>query len=124
MGTELRLVALDAGFIKPNTISTEGYLKLGDTSKHIKMPKPYIQPDEIDKLVKCFALYAFYPDSMWYLVQEAETNENLYNQLMKEYKSKFFVGNHQVGGKTKLSHLSKYCAVHDISSSYDFHVVA
>ena len=42
---------------------------------------------------------------------------------MKEYKAKFFVGNHQVGGKTKLNHMSKYCAVHDISSSYDFHVV-
>ena len=124
MGTELRQVALDAGFIKSDTISTEGYLRLGDTSKFIKMPKPYIQPDEIDKLVKCFALYAFYPDNMWHLVHEAETNEKLYNQLMKEYKSRFFVGSHQVGGKTKLSHLSKYCAVHDISSSYDFHVVA
>ena len=80
--------------------------------------------EEVDKLVKCFSLYAFYPDNMWHVVQQAETDQKLYDQLMKEYRSKFFVGNHQVGGKTKLSHLSKYCAVHDISSSYDFHVVA
>ena len=80
--------------------------------------------EEVDKLVKCFSLYAFYPDNMWHVVQQAETDQKLYDQLMKEYRSKFFVGNHQVGGKTKLSHLGKYCAVHDISSSYDFHVVA
>ena len=61
---------------------------------------------------------------MWDLVQQAETDDDLYNQLMIEYKSRFFIGNHQVGGKTKLSHFSKYCANHDISSSYDFHDVA
>ena len=125
MGTELRDIAIKAGFLDSNSPpNTVGYLKLGEGSYALKMPKPYVQEEEVDKLVKCFSLYAFYPDNMWHVVQQAETDQKLYDQLMKEYRSKFFVGNHQVGGKTKLSHLSKYCAVHDISSSYDFHVVA
>lgn len=124
MGTELRDIAIKAGFIKDSAISVNGYLSFGENSYPMKMPKPYIQPHEIDRLVKCFVLYAYYPDDMWNIVKKAETDNNLYDQLMKEYKSKFFVGNHQVGGKTKLSHLDKYCATHDISSSYEFHVVA
>ena len=125
MGTELRDIAIKAGFLDSNSPpNTVGYLTLGEGSYALNMPKPYVQAEEVDKLVKCFSLYAFYPDNMWHVVQQAETDQKLYDQLMKEYRSKFFVGNHQVGGKTKLSHLSKYCAVHDISSSYDFHVVA
>lgn len=123
-GTELRTVAVKAGFLNQDFLNTDGYLTMGEDTAALRMPKPYIQSDEIDRLVKCFSLYAFYPDSMWHLVQQAEFDEKLYNKLMKEYRSKFFIGNYQVGGKTKLAHLNKYCAAHDISSSYDFQVVA
>ena len=56
MGTELRDIAIKAGFLDSNSPpNTVGYLKLGDGSYALKMPKPYVQEEEVDKLVKCFA---------------------------------------------------------------------
>lgn len=119
-GTELRQVAIDAGFIQPdhNTPGV-GYLDW-EQDIGIHMPKPYLQRDEMTRLMKTFSLYAYYPDEMWPLVQKAEYDEVLYDQLMKRYKTEFFGSQYQEGGKTKIAHLNKFCAKHDISSSYVF----
>lgn len=123
-GTELRRIAEDAGFIKPddNTQGT-GFLDF-DNDTAIKMPPPYVQPAEATKLVKTFSLYAYYPEDQWDIVRKAEDDEKLYNKLMANYKTEFYPGEYQVGGNQRLAHLQKFCAQHDASSSYEFEIVA
>ncbi len=119
-GTELRDVAIQEGFIEPdhNTPGT-GYLDW-EQDAGIKMPKPYLQRDEMTTLVKVFALYAYFPDDMWPLIKQAETDEKLRDELMNKYKSEFFGSKYQEGGKTKLAQLNRYCNKHDESASYQF----
>jgi radical SAM superfamily enzyme YgiQ (UPF0313 family) len=114
-GTELRTIAEEAGFVKKDDMTAgTGFLDLtGNFS--IKMPKPYIQPEEATNLVRTFALYAYYPESQWHLVKQAETNVDVYNKLMADYRSKFFPGNYEIGGKTR-----KTCLKHDASSTYQW----
>lgn len=107
-GTKLRTVAEEAGFVSKDLILNGGYLD----DWVLDMPKPYLQKDEVNSLVNTFALYAYYPEDVWHLVEKAETDEKLYQDLMSKYTAEHYVGDQQVGGKTR------YCAKHDISSTY------
>lgn len=109
-GTKLRTVAEQAGFVDKDLTLNGGYLD----DWVLDMPKPYLQKEEVYSLVDTFALYAYYPQEMWYLVERAETDKQLYDKLMSEYMKQHFVGNTQVGGRTR------FCAKHDISSTYLF----
>ena len=120
-GTELRDIAVEAGFIKrDDKIKMAGFLNFDNSDTGIKMPKPYLQQDEMAKLAKTFSLYAYYPEEIWDLVRESETNEKLYDELMKNYKQNFYFGEFHSGGADKIQYLNKFCAKHDISSTYQW----
>lgn len=124
-GTRLRTIAEEAGFISRDDTTVGngiGYLDFEEEIS-IKMPKPYIQPDEATKMIKTFSLYAYYPDNMWDLVKKAEDDPKLFDELMANYKKEFYPGEIQIGGKSRLAHLQKFCGQHDISTSYNFEVV-
>jgi len=119
-GTKLRDMAIEGGFIKPDDdVGGNGFLTEND-DEGIIMPKPYLQRDEMYKLSKTFSLYAYYPESMWDIVKKAETDEKLWEHLMKEYKENFYPGEFQIGGEQRVVHLNKYCAKHDISSTFQW----
>ncbi len=122
-GTVLRQVAIDNNFIKgDHNTPGIGYLDW-DVDVGIDMPKPYLQRDEMTRLVKAFALYAYYPDEMYPIIKRSETDEALYDELMATYKAGFFGSDYQLGGNEKITHLSKHCVKHDISASYNYEVV-
>ena len=119
-GTDLRRVAVENKFIPSDFINSEGSTEQGGgylDDWYLKMPKPYLQLDEVERLVKTFALYAFFPKDRWDEVYKAETDEKLYNKLMDEYQSKFFADIQQ-GGKDRIN--ATYCAQHDATSTYKF----
>jgi anaerobic magnesium-protoporphyrin IX monomethyl ester cyclase len=120
-GTQLRRVAVEAGFMNKDHINGWDSGAIGGgfmDSWALTMPKPYIQADELQGVTKCFALYAFFEDARWSEIYEAETNEELRKQLMQEYTKAFFEP-YQQGGADRIQ---KFCAMHDHSSSYQWEV--
>lgn len=113
-GTELRRIAEEAGFIDKDLILSGGYLD----NYYLKMPEPYLQPEDVFRLNKTFALYSYYDDDMWSEIYKSETDDELYAELMKRYKEEFFIGDNQIGGKTRISEIG--CVKHDPSSTYIF----
>lgn len=118
-GTELRKMAEDAGFLRSN-VQTDSVGLFDPDHFALNMPKPYLQADEVSRLAKTFSLYAYYPEEMWDKVQRAETDEQLYDELMATYKEQFFGSEYQVGGAEKISQFAKFCGKHDASSTYIF----
>ena len=45
----------------------------------------------------------------------------MFTALMDKYKADFYIGDYQVGGKTRINHLNG-CVKHDPSSTYVFEV--
>lgn len=106
-GTELRDIAVKAGFISGDFSwnledKTKDYNDGAFTSL-IKMPKPYLQPEEIKQIVDLFPLYAYFPDEMY---PEIERPEN-YEELMAIYKSEYYATDYQEGGQEKIERLNK-----------------
>ena len=118
-GTELRNVAINAGFMDPNHINSDSKNDIGGflDSWILKMPAPYLQPNDVEQLVKTFSLYAYYDKSAWPLIKKAETDDQLYSELLENYKKDFFT-DFQSGGKDRIEKL--YCANHDPTSTYHF----
>jgi anaerobic magnesium-protoporphyrin IX monomethyl ester cyclase len=119
-GAKLRQVAVDAGFLSADYISGNidsdmggGYLD----SWALNMPEPYLQEADVRQLTRTFALYAHFDESRWPEIQAAETNDELYQELMQQYQAEFF-GDVQQGGTDRIS--SKFCAKHDATSTYRF----
>ena len=124
-GTHLRQVALDAGFIPPEYVNSGGLLADNEKWSNLRMPKPYLQPEETHNLLKTLPLYAFYKEEEWDMVREAETNEQLYQELLATYRSIFYYGEYQAGGKERngyLKNAQKFCNKHDISTTYNWEV--
>lgn len=99
--TELREIAVENNFISPDHLNSEFLTDLSGGTLggwDIKMPAPYLQPHDVEQLVKCFALYAYYPEDMWIKILAAETNPELYHKLITQYKQEFFT-EFQRGGK-------------------------
>ena len=115
-GTKLRDMAVEAGFIDPSIIMSGGFLD----QYFLKMPKPYLQKDDVFKLAKTFPLYAFYEDDMYDTIRRAETDEKLFQELLKGYTDVFYHGEYQIGGKDKINHIGFACAQHDPSQTYKF----
>lgn len=109
-GTELRDIAVKAGFMKADlTWTLEQKISQGDGSNDgfrtplIKMPKPYLQPDEITDLVQLFPLYAYYPDEMW---PEIDAKENI-DKLLEIRNREYYGAEYQEGGQEKIDRLQK-----------------
>jgi radical SAM superfamily enzyme YgiQ (UPF0313 family) len=119
-GTDLRATAVEAGFLDPSHINGNGETdQMGGYLDNwvLKMPKPYLQKEEVHRLVKTFSLYAHFPDSYWPQIKKAETDDKLYKMLMDQYQKEFF-GDIQQGGKDRIN--QKYCSNHDITATYEF----
>jgi anaerobic magnesium-protoporphyrin IX monomethyl ester cyclase len=122
-GTDLRKQAEKAGFLDPKYIcGWESKSALGGGFMDdwvIRMPEPFLQPDDVHKLVKTFALYAHFGPEKFEIVECAETDEKLYKELFNTYKQEFF-GDIQEGGADRIQ---RFCAMHDSSSTYNFETV-
>jgi len=118
-GTELRKLAVESGFLNNDHIngfnSRETFGGFLDTWS-LKMPEPYLKEDDVKRLIKTFSLYAYYDESMWELIKKAETDDDLYNQLLEKYKKEFFA-DFQEGGNVRIARLQKYCSHHDATST-------
>ncbi len=120
-GTKLRQIAVDAGFMDPDHINgwDSGEIGGGFMDKWaLTMPEPYIQQSDLDGIIKTFALYCFYSDEHWTRIRLAETDEQLRQEYMKDYTSKFF-DQYQQGGADRIQ---KFCALHDHTSTYHWEV--
>lgn len=118
-GTELRTLAVENGFLNPNHINGWDSKELGGgylDNWVLKMPKPYLQSEEVDALTKTFALYAHFDKSMWEEIKQAETDNAVLEKLFNRYKKEFF-GDIQQGGADRIK---AFCAKHDSSSTYNF----
>ena len=120
-GTKLRQIAVDAGFMDADHINGWESGAIGGgfmDSWALKMPKPYLQPEELAGLVKCFALYSYFGDERWIEIESAETDDTLYLPLIEEYKEQFFEPIQQGGNER----IAKFCAMHDHTSTYQWEV--
>jgi radical SAM superfamily enzyme YgiQ (UPF0313 family) len=121
-GTVLRKLAVEAGFMDPNYVS--GSMAQGNggflDNWIVRMPKPYLQPEEVDALVRTFSLYAYFDRQRWPEVERAESDSELYQTLMHEYRQGFFSDTH-LGGKDRIE--KKSCVKHDVTATYDFQEV-
>jgi hypothetical protein len=117
-GAKLRQIAVDAGFLDPNYISGNTDSDMGGgylDSWVLTMPEPYLQEHQVRQLVKTFALYAYFDESLWPEIEQAETNADLYKKFMDQYQREFF-GDLQRGGADRI----RTCVKHDVSSSYEY----
>ena len=120
-GTESRRVAVEAGFLDPNHINGYGETEVGGGYLDhwaLKMPAPYLQEHDVKQLLRTFCLYAYFPESMWDTIREAETDSALYSTLMDRYRREFFADIQQ-GGADRI----KLCGQHDATSTYEFSTV-
>ena len=116
-GTKLREMAVEAGFVDPDIIMSGGFLD----SYFLKMPKPYLQKEDVFQLAKAFPLYAYYDDDMYDLIRKAETDDKLFNELLEGYKDSFYQDDYQIGGNQKIAQIGYAgCAKHDQAQTYKF----
>lgn len=119
-GTILRKMSVENGFLSDTYINGENSSEMGGGYLDrwaLRMPEPYLQEEDVKGLTKTFALYSHFPKSMWEEVREAETNDDVYARLMKQYQQEFF-GDIQQGGADRIK--SKFCSKHDMTSTYEF----
>ena len=120
-GTELREMALKAGFIPEHYINQGGLLGDDGEWSTLRMPEPYVQHEELKGLIRTVPLYAFYKQEFWDEVKKAETDDDTYFRLLEDYKEVYYTGEFQTGGDTRKNDLKRqqnYCHKHDISSTY------
>lgn len=120
-GTELREMALKAGFIPEEYINQGGLLGDDGEWSTLRMPEPYLQHQDIKGLIRTVPLYAFYKEEYWDEVKLAETDDDTYFRLLEDYKEVYYTGELQTGGdqrKNDLKRQQNYCHKHDISSTY------
>lgn len=118
-GTGLRDMAVRAGFLPEDYITGAHNESMGGFMDGwvLDMPLPYLQKDDVDRLVKVFTLYAYFSEERWPEVYEAETNDITFQKLLTEYKENFLT-DQQMGGADRLN--KKFCAQHDPTSTYSW----
>jgi hypothetical protein len=122
-GTGLRERAVKNGFLPENFINGQDSTEMGGgylDSWALRMPQPYLQPDDVKGLTRTFALHAHFGRDHYDEIYRAETDDEVYKRLMTQYQQEFF-GDIQQGGADRIN--SKYCAMHDASSTYKFTTV-
>lgn len=106
-GTELRDIAVQAGFIDADlNWSLEQKLQGqndGFYTSIVQMPKPYLQNHEIQHLVDAFPLYSYFPDELYPEIED----ENSRKELMQIYNSEYYATEYQEGGQEKIDRLQK-----------------
>ncbi len=77
------------------TVEELGYLKKDDIVRSVIvdgsiLDMPQFPKKEVASLVKTFNMYVNFPEDRWAEIRKAENNENLYQELKKEYMDKFW----------------------------------
>jgi len=116
-GTELRRIAVDNGFLDASHINGWDSGDIGGgfmDSWPLKMPKPYLQEEDVKGLIKTFSLYAHFEHNMWPEIKKAESDDQIFQELMSLYKKEFYEDLQQGG----IDRIHKFCTKHDHSSTY------
>tara|TARA_B100000287_G_scaffold428306_1_gene479487 strand:- start:1995 stop:3548 length:1554 start_codon:yes stop_codon:yes gene_type:complete len=87
-GTKLREYAIKNGWLDKNWISGYGYL-LGGSA--IKMPKPYLQNDEIWDLTQKFKLYCYFDKKYWDDITDSNNLTDFENIYNSEFYTKYAI---------------------------------
>lgn len=87
-GTVLRESAVKNGWLDPASVSSHTTARSA-----LKMPKPYLNADEIDGLTATFPLYCYFPEEEWDNIQKAESTSGeglkIREKYAKVYREKF-----------------------------------
>lgn len=81
-GTELRDLAVAKGYVQEDSMATH-------TTSSSMLRMPSITPEEIDGLIKTFALYVRFPKSEWPRIKLAESDTPEGAAALEEYKSHY-----------------------------------
>ena len=88
-GTKLRHYAIEKGWLNKDWVSGQGYLHGGSA---LKMPKPYLQNDEILDLSTKFKHYCYFDKQLWSDIDNStdlQKFEDIYN---REFYTKYAIG--------------------------------
>ena len=80
-GTKLRKICIEKGLI-PKEERAE------DNRVYGAFYNGVLKAEELENIRKVFAFYVTFPKNRWREIRKAETDNNLYNKLMQEYKDK------------------------------------
>ena len=78
----------EKGYLDRDWISGNGYLVDGSP---LRMPKPYLQKDEIQDLANKFKYYTFFDESHWDVIDRMKDTSQ-YETIYNEYMPKLAVG--------------------------------
>ena len=81
-GTKLRELAVQRGYLQPDVIT-----KHTTSSSLLKMPQ--LTSEEIDRLMRTFALYVKFPREEWPRISLAEQDTEEGNRIFEEYHQKY-----------------------------------
>jgi anaerobic magnesium-protoporphyrin IX monomethyl ester cyclase len=94
-GTELRDIAVEKGYVDKDWLSNEGLQSIGSI---LKMPKQFLQKEDLDHIVPRLKYYCFFNKDYWGSIDASEDLsffENIYNEF-------FFQTPVAVPGKEKI----------------------
>tara|TARA_R100000008_G_scaffold66975_1_gene44031 strand:+ start:1531 stop:3177 length:1647 start_codon:yes stop_codon:yes gene_type:complete len=85
-GTVLRQKAIEEGWLDPNLQATSFIEK-----SILRMPKPYLQPDEMLGIQRVFPLYVTLPKSYHKDIKRAEKFDDVGNKIFEELSEKYYI---------------------------------
>jgi len=85
-GTVLRENAIAEGWLEPNKQATS-YI----SESILRMPPPYLQPQEMLGLLRTFPLYVTLPKSYWPKIKQAEISDETGNKIFEELSQKYYL---------------------------------
>ena len=107
-GTVLRDICVRNGWLDPSYMSCATHGLQEDSV--LKMPKPLLQKEEINRLKNTINLYCFFDEKDWPEIELAEFNEEKRDKLYDIYR-KAFLGEFQMGGSTRIGLGAGACRV-------------
>ena len=112
-GTELRKVALENNFIPETQIGSNGGFQ---GLPFMKMPKPYMQLDDMSSMMDRFKLYAYFNESYW----DEITNATDLSKFEEIYKKEFFASKTAASGDQNVNARKKSKYACESSDQTDF----
>ena len=85
-GTVLRKNAIDEGWLDP-TLQATSFIE----KSILRMPKPYLQPNEMLGLQRVFPLYVTMPESYYHEIEKAETFDDEGNAIFEKLSEKYYI---------------------------------
>ena len=85
-GTVLRKNAIKEGWLDP-TLQCTSFIE----KSVLRMPKPYLQPEEMLGLQRVFPLYVTMPESYYSDIERAEKFDNVGNEIFERLSEKYYI---------------------------------